>query len=65
MLIALVIYSYFIKKLQNKGELFKQKPVIGYKSVIFYTFAVFQYIVTIKGLNILFVINSVYNRIKI
>ena len=38
---------------------------MGYKGVIFYAFTVFWYIVTAKGLNILFVIKSMYNRAKI
>ena len=62
---ALAIYSYLIKGLQNKGELLKQKPVVGCKGVIFYAFTAFQYIVTIEDLDILFIINSAYNRAKI
>ena len=62
---ALAIYSRLIEGLQNRGELLKQKPVVGYKGVIFYAFAAFWHMVTIEGLDTLFVINSVYNRAKI
>ena len=62
---ALAIYSYLIKGLQNKEELLKQKLMVGYKGIIFYTFTAFQYMVTIKGLDILFVINSAYNIIEL
>ena len=65
MLMALAIYSCLIEGLQNKEELLKQKLVVGYKGIIFYAFAAFWHMVTAKGLDILFVINSVYNRAKI
>ena len=65
MLIALAIYSSFIEQLEDRGELFKQKPVVGSKLIIFNTLAAFQHIAVAELLYTGPIINSLYNRAKI
>ena len=62
---ALVIYSCLIEGLQYRGELFKQELVVICKGVIFYAFTAFWYIVIVEALDIMFTVNSAYNRAKI
>ena len=64
-LIALAIYSSFIERLEDRGELFKQKLVVGSKLIVFNTLAAFQYIGIAESLYIRPIINSSYNRAKI
>ena len=65
MLMALAIYSSFIKRLEDRGELFKQKPVIDSKSITFNAFAAFWHIGVAELLYMGFIINSLYNKAKI
>ena len=65
MLIALAIYSSFIKQLEDRRELFKQKPVVGSKLIVFNTLAAFQYMGVVELLYTGLIINGLYNRAKI